>query len=442
MSAKTYEIMFEVAAAVNSKFPSAFKKAAETVQKAEDRVRGLNKQYEKVGSLIKQTEKTKQLSAQYFRQKEALNNLRAAIQRTNSTSSVMLSEEKRLARAVNDSHRALTSQTKSLSTLRKELNLTGRSLDDVKKKHKLLAEQSAVASRVNNIGKARSGLEFMESSVAEKGMGSMVALSTLGSSVMHYAQTPVKQAMQMEDAMAEIKKVVDFSSPDGLQKMQAALEKMSLSIPITAEGLAKITAAAGQAGIAEPDLIRFTETAAKMGVAFDISAEEAGEMMAKWRSGMNLTQDQVESLADATNALSNNNAAMAKQVGEALKRYGALGKVAGLTEKQTAAMAATIIGAGAEAEVAATGMNAFMRALTKGGSMTDLQKAAFGNLGFDALQLQKDVQKNAPKTIFAVLEAVKTKLPKELQMQYSELLGVAYTQIRNPDSNLSLLGRS
>lgn len=50
--------------------------------------------------------------------------------------------------------------------------------------------------------------------------------------------------------------------------------------------------------------------------------------------------------------------------------------------------------------------------------MTDLQKAAFGNLGFDALQLQKDVQKNAPKTIFAVLEAVKTKLPKELQMQY------------------------
>ena len=410
--------MFEVAAAVNSKFPSAFKKAAETVQKAEDRVRGLNKQYEKVGSLIKQTEKTKQLSAQYFRQKEALNNLRAAIQRTNSTSSVMLSEEKKLAKAVNDSHRALNTQTKSLSNLRKELNLTGRSLDDVKKKHKLLAEQSAVASRVNNIAKARSGVEFMESSLAEKGMGSMVALSTLGSSVMHYAETPVKQAMQMEDAMAEIKKVVDFTSPDGLQKMQAALEKMSLSIPITAEGLAKITAAAGQAGIAEKDLIRFTETAAKMGVAFDISAEEAGEMMAKWRSGMNLTQDQVESLADATNALSNNNAAMAKQVGEALKRYGALGKVAGLTEKQTAAMAATIIGTGAEAEVAATGMNAFMRALTKGGSMTDLQKAAFGNLGFDALQLQKDVQKNAPKTIFAVLEAVKTKLPKELQMQY------------------------
>ena len=29
-----------------------------------------------------------------------------------------------------------------------------------------------------------------------------------------------------------------------------------------------------------------------------------------------------------------------------------------------------------------------------------------------------------------------------LKIALSELLGVAYTQIRNPDSNLSLLGRS
>lgn len=149
----------------------------------------------------------------------------------------------------------------------------------------------------------------------------MVALSTIGTEVARFTAMPVKQAMQMEDAMAEIRKVVDFSTPDGLKNMQKALEEMSLTIPITADGLAQITAAAGQAGIKEKDLIRFTETAAKMGVAFDMTAGEAGEMMAKWRAGMNLTQDQAESLANASNALSNENAAMAKQVGEALKRY-------------------------------------------------------------------------------------------------------------------------
>ena len=34
------------------------------------------------------------------------------------------------------------------------------------------------------------------------------------------------------------------------------------------------------------------------------------------------------------------------------------------------------------------------------------------------------------------------KMSKYLTSIFSELLGVAYTQIRNPDSNLSLLGRS
>lgn len=45
-------------------------------------------------------------------------------------------------------------------------------------------------------------------------------------------------------------------------------------------------------------------------------------------------------------------------------------------------------------------------------------------------------------------EALSFPLPKasrlisSLEDELSELLGVAYTQIRNPDSNLSLLGRS
>ena len=141
-------------------------------------------------------------------------------------------------------------------------------------------------------------------------------------------------------------------------------------------------------------------------------------MMAKWSSSKGLTQDQTVELADATNALSNANAAQAKQVGEVLRRYGALGQVAGLTAKQTAALAATAIGAGAEAEVAATGINSFMRALVKGDRMSDLQRAAFVNVGFDPKQLQKDVLENAPKAILAVLEGIKTKIPKELQSQY------------------------
>ncbi len=40
------------------------------------------------------------------------------------------------------------------------------------------------------------------------------------------------------------------------------------------------------------------------------------------------------------------------------------------------------------------------------------------------------------------LTVAPTEDPTVSRMIISELLGVAYTQIRNPDSNLSLLGRS
>lgn len=371
----------------------------------------LNKQNKISDASIAKLEAKEQKLADLGRQLKAAENNTKQLE-------IQLNKEKA---AVKGSHLSLVEKKRALQELEKANKTAGMSAQQLVEREKALATEARKAklaqeklAAINAKSAAwRDRTQNAKGSILS-GVGQIGYIASAASSM----ALPVKQAMQMEDAMAEIKKVVDFKNPTGLKEMEKALERMSLSIPMTADGLAKITAAAGQAGIAEEDLLRFTETAAKMGVAFDISAEEAGEMMAKWRSGMNLTQDQAESLADATNALSNNNAALAKQVGEALKRYGALGKVAGLTEKQTAAMAATIIGAGAEAEVAATGMNAFMRSLTKGGSMTDLQKAAFGNLGFDALQLQKDIQTDAPKTIFAVLDAIKTKLPKELQMQY------------------------
>lgn len=224
-------------------------------------------------------------------------------------------------------------------------------------------------------------------------------VSTQGGQMIRAGSAPVKQAMEVEDAMADIKKVVDFKEPGGLQKMKESLQEMSLVLLMNTVELMKITAAVGQAGIAEKDLLKFTKAAAKMGVVFDMSAKEAGDMMIKWRSGMNLTQDEAIALADATNALSNNNAALGSQIGETLKRYHALDKVAGLTEKQTAALAATVIGSGAVAEVAATGINAFMRALENGDSMSKTQKAAFQDLWFDPSQLQKEVKTDAPRAI-------------------------------------------
>ena len=75
--------------------------------------------------------------------------------------------------------------------------------------------------------------------------------------------------------MADVAKVVDgLRDQNGAftksyYEMSDALLNMSKSIPMTADALGQIMVSAGQAGIASEDLAKFTETAAKMGVAFN-----------------------------------------------------------------------------------------------------------------------------------------------------------------------------
>lgn len=70
---------------------------------------------------------------------------------------------------------------------------------------------------------------------------------------------------------------------------------MTRQIPMSANELAKIVALGDQSGIAQDQLLRFATSAAKMGVAFDVSAEKVGQSMAELRSAFKL--DLTESLA-------------------------------------------------------------------------------------------------------------------------------------------------
>ena len=89
-------------------------------------------------------------------------------------------------------------------------------------------------------------------------------VATIGLGAITFAiKGAVGEAMRFEDAMAEVKKVIDFDTPDGVTEFRNELEKLSGQLPIAFDGLAKIAAAAGQSGIATQDILRFTEAAAK-----------------------------------------------------------------------------------------------------------------------------------------------------------------------------------
>ena len=230
-------------------------------------------------------------------------------------------------------------------------------------------------------------------------------------------------AVKFESSMADVRKVVDFDSPEQFKQMGKDILDSSTRIPMAAEGLAQIVAAGGQSGIARDELLGFAESAAKMGVAFDITAEQAGDMMAKWRTAFKMGQSDVVKLADKINFLGNTTAASAPLISDVVTRIGPLGSVGGVASGEIAALGASLVGSGVTSEIAATGIKNLILALVSGESATKSQNEAFAALGLNAVDMAKYMQKDARGAILSVLEAVQ-RLDKEQQASVmAELFG-------------------
>lgn len=253
---------------------------------------------------------------------------------------------------------------------------------------------------------------------------------------------PVRDAMELESAMADVRKVVDFPTPQAFADFQRQLMDLSKQVPMTVTDLANIAAAAGQAGIAGQDLVRFTEAAAKIGTAFDISAQDAGDAMAKLMTGLDMTVDQVVSLTDAMNHLSNAQASSASEILDVVRRVGAQGKQYGFTAEQVAAFGSAMISAGANSDVAATSFMNMGRALTRGESATKRQSEAMSKLGLDAAEVARRMQVDAVGTTVDVMERIAA-LPKEMQAAVSsDLFGDEARALGPLLTNLGLVRES
>lgn len=217
---------------------------------------------------------------------------------------------------------------------------------------------------------------------------------------------PVKLAIDYESAMADVKKVTSFDAP-GWAQFNDDLLKLSTTIPMSAEGLAKISAAAGQAGIAKEELLRFTEDAAKMAVAFDISAEQAGSAMTGLRTNFALNQDGVIKLGDAFNHLANNIDVKASELVDFSNRLGGTASIYKFTGQQVGALGAAFVAMKTPAEVGARAANSLMMKLGNAGTLGKDAQAAFQRLGFSGKEMSEAFKKDAQGSMLTFLEAVK-----------------------------------
>ena len=230
-------------------------------------------------------------------------------------------------------------------------------------------------------------------------------------------------AITFQDAMLDVKKVVDFDTPQQFQQMNRDVLQLSKDLGLPAEGVAQIIAAAGQAKIAREELKGFATDAGQMGVAFGTTAEDAGEKMATWRTAFAMTQDEVRAFADQVNYLGDNGNATALAIAGVVTRVGPLAGVAGAAAAEVAALGSTIVGMGVAEEVAATGIKNTMLALTKGEAATKAQRQAYAALGLEAEAVAKAMQMDAGGTIVDVLERVRKLTPDRQASILTQLFG-------------------
>ena len=278
-----------------------------------------------------------------------------------------------------------------------------------------------IAGKVENsfkqsIGMGEDGLNRLAN--AAKKAAAVAASAFAALQIAEFAGDCVNAAMEYESAMADVAKVVDGlkdengNLTESYHEMSDAILDMSKNIPMTAEELSQIMAAAGTAGIATEDLTRFTEVAAKMGVAFDSTAEQAGEWMAIWRTALGLTQDEVEVLGDQINYLGNTSSENALKLSQIVTDIGSLAKISGVSASELAALGAATTGI--DANVAATGLKNMFVAMGQGTQATEKQQKILEKLGFTSTEVAERMQIDSKGMILDLLESI-NQLPKAEQ---------------------------
>lgn len=296
-------------------------------------------------------------------------------------------QNKAALREMSTSLKAAGVDTKNLT---QEQNRLGQALDILRQRQTALA--AVESKRQANLSKR---------SMYRSQMMDVVALGTSLYGL-------VRPAVAFESAMADVKKVVNFDTPQQVREMENDIKNLSKRIPLALDGLAQIVAAGGQLGVPREKLTEFAETAAKMSVAFSITADEAGQSMAKMSNVLQMPIEQMSKVGDVINHISNNIAATAPEIVEVNLRAGAMAKSFGLAYNEISALAGTFVSLGKTPEIASTAINMMASRLKLIPVSSGAAREAFDQLNISMAEYTEMVESGRGKdALMTVLEALK-----------------------------------
>jgi len=193
-----------------------------------------------------------------------------------------------------------------------------------------------------------------------------------------------------------------------LQKFGKEFQKLSTEIPISTNELLGIAQAAGQLGVkGEEDLLLFTETVAKLGVATDLSGEQAAIALTRI---LNVTGESISSIDNFGSVivqLGNNFAATESEIVRMTTEVARSTAVFGVTAAQAAGMATALKSVGVQAQLGGSAVGRAFRSIdasvrTGGKSLENLAEIT----GMTGAQLKKTFKEDSTAVFQAFISGL------------------------------------
>ena len=250
-----------------------------------------------------------------------------------------------------------------------------------------------------------------------------------------------KNAISFESAFTGVRKTVDSTEAE-LSKIKNGILDMSMRMPTAAEEIAGVSEAAGQLGIAVPNILGFTETMVMLGDTTNLSAEEASTALARFANITGMAQTNFDRLGSVIVALGNNFATTEAEITAMALRLAGAGSQVGLSEAQIMSFAGALSSVGIEADAGGTAFSKVMVDMqlaveTGKGKLKDFAKVA----GMSAKDFQKAFKDDAGGAIISFIQGLGN-AEKQGSSAIKILDDMGITEVRLRDALLRASGAS
>ncbi len=183
-----------------------------------------------------------------------------------------------------------------------------------------------------------------------------------------------KQAVFANDSFGDLTELGESLRND--------FRQLSREIPVSAAELANIGQVAGQLGVrGREQLVDFTKTVAQLGVATDLSAEQAAFALARMGNIMGIANEDMGKFAKEVGnslvALGNTSAATETEIVNLAYRISGAARAVGLTMQEVLGISAALAGAGIKAEMGGSAVSRIFTTLSFAVNNFNQSSAAF-----------------------------------------------------------------